>query len=71
MREDPGLDEMAIASCLSASTMDSHVAAVTVPAHRLRPRCSGYEAGPGDGIPFFVKVRFGPVFEPSRDALAP
>jgi spectinomycin phosphotransferase len=63
MNDDPGLDSQRIAAVLAS---EYGVAATTVTFLPLGhdPYAAVYEVAAGDGTPYFLKVRFGPVFEP-------
>ena len=66
MREDPGIDAAAI-----AASLDEHygidVAAVAYLPIGYDLGAAVYEAQAADGVTYFVKVRFGPVFEPGLE----
>jgi spectinomycin phosphotransferase len=66
MREDPGLDAAAIAACLREQ-YGIEVATVTYLPIGYDLGAAVYGVRASDGTPTFVKVRFGPVFEPGLD----
>lgn len=63
MNDDPGLNSQRIAAVLAAE-YDVPAATVTFLPLGHDPYAAVYEVGARDGTPYFLKVRFGPVFEP-------
>ncbi len=66
MREDPGLDAEVIAASLQEK-YGIDVAAVTYLPIGYDLNAAVYDVRAGDGTPYIVKVRFGPMFEPGLD----
>jgi spectinomycin phosphotransferase len=64
MREDPGLDVDKISACLQAH-YGLRVTSVTFLPIGYDPNAAVYEVASCDGGCHFLKVRFGPVHEPS------
>src|SRR3712207_8427676 len=64
MREDPGLDVDRISTCLQAH-YSLRVTSVTFLPIGYDPNAAVYEVASCDGASYFLKVRFGPVHEPS------
>ena len=64
MREDPGLDVDKISACLQAH-YSLRVTSVTFLPIGYDPNAAVYEVPSCDGGCYFLKVRFGPVHEPS------
>ena len=66
MREDPGLDTEAIIACLEGH-YGLDIAAVTYLPIGYDLGAAVYKILAADGTSYFVKVRFGPVFEPGLE----
>ncbi len=64
MREDPGLDIGTIEACLEAQ-YDLPVASIAFLLIGYDLSAAVYEVRSRDGTSFFLKIRFGPVHEPS------
>ena len=64
MREDPGLDVERISACLDAN-YDLQLTSVAFLPIGYDPHAAVYEVVSRDGTTRFLKVRFGPVHEPS------
>jgi spectinomycin phosphotransferase len=63
MNDDPGLDSQQIAAVLAAEN-DVPRATVTFRPFGHDPYAAVYEVCAQDGTPYFLKIRFGPVYEP-------
>src|SRR5689334_10584867 len=64
MNDDPGLDSSQIAAVLAAE-YEVPAATVTFRPFGHDPYAAVYEVGARDGATYFLKVRFGPVYEPA------
>ena len=64
MRQDPGLDVGKITACLNTN-YDLQVATIAFLPVGYDPNAAVYEVASHDGLSYFLKIRSGPVHEPS------